>query len=232
MSQTWNKSVDTYMALSEFSRQKFIDGGLPPNKLRVKPNFVSPDPGERDYTGDYAIFAGRLSPEKGVETLLSAWEALKVPVPLMIVGDGPLRNKLEGESRKKNLLGITFTGRLTMAQSRNAIRQAAFLIAPSLWYEGFPMIICEAFSCGTPVLCSRLGGMQEIVTDLDNGLHFAPGDANDLADKVDWAWNNRSQMTAMGRSARREFEARYTAEKNYAMLMQIYNETITGYSPN
>jgi glycosyltransferase involved in cell wall biosynthesis len=231
-SQTWNNSVDTYIALSEFARHKFINGGLPSAKLRVKPNFISPDPGERDRPGDYAIFVGRLSPEKGVTSLLAAWELLRTSIPLMIVGDGPLRPLLEAESQKRNLSTVKFTGRLTAAQARTAIRQAAFLIAPSLWYEGFPMIICEAFACGTPVLCSRLGTLQEVVTDQDTGLHFAADTSEDLASKVEWAWNNRSQMVSMGKSARRAYETHYTAEKNYEMLMQIYHDTMNSYSRN
>lgn len=232
MSHTWNNSVDTYVALSEFSRQKFIDGGLPSDKLFVKPNFVWPDPGERDRPGDYAIFVGRLSPEKGVTTLLAAWELLSLPIPLVIVGDGPLRASLEDESRKRNLPTVKFAGRLTGPETRDAIKQAAFLIAPSLWYEGFPMIVCEAFASGTPVLCSRLGTLEEIVADQSTGLHFTSGKAEDLAAKVEWAWNNSNQMVAMGRSARRVYETRYTAEKNYDMLMQIYDQAMNSYSRN
>jgi glycosyltransferase involved in cell wall biosynthesis len=230
-SQTWNDSVDTYIALSEFARQKFIDGGLPSSKLHVKPNFVYPDPGERDGPGDYAIFVGRLSPEKGVSTLLAAWELLRLRVPLVIVGDGPLRALLEDRCRKMKLSAVKFTGGLTKLQTRNAIRRAAFLIAPSLWYEG-PMTIFEAFACGTPVLCSYLGAMQEIVTDHHNGLHFNAGKEEDLAGKVEWAWNNPSRMISMGKSARHTYETHYTAEKNYHMLMQIYDQTISAYSRN
>lgn len=230
--QTWNDSVDTYIALSEFARHKFIDGGLPAGKLCVKPNFVCPDPGERDRPGDYAIFVGRLSAEKGVATLLAAWERLKLPIPLVIVGDGPLRPSLEEQARKRDLSTVRFTGRLTMDQTRQAIRQAAFLVAPSLWYEGFPMIICEAFACGTPVICSRLGTLQEIVSDQGTGLHFGAGNAEDLADKVDWAWNHSSPMAAMGRSGRQAYESHYTAEKNYDRLLEIYNQTMSSYSRN
>jgi glycosyltransferase involved in cell wall biosynthesis len=232
VSQTWNRSVDTYVALSEFARQKFVDNGLPANKLRVKPNFVFPDPGERDSPGDYAIFVGRLSPEKGVATLLAAWEQLSLSIPLLIVGDGPLRASLEEECKKRNLSTVKFAGRLSAAETRNAIKQSAFLIAPSLWYEGFPMIICEAFACGTPVLCSRLGTLQEIVEDQFTGLHFAPDKPEVLADKVQWAWNNPGRMAQMGKFARQTYETYYTAEKNYETLMQIYAETISGYSRN
>lgn len=232
LSQTWNNSVDTYVALSKFARQKFVDNGLPAGKVRVKPNFVFPDPGEREAAGEYAIFVGRLSPEKGIATLLAAWELLSTAIPLLIVGDGPLRTSLEEECQKKNLSTVKFAGRLSAAETRNAIKKAAFLIAPSLWYEGFPMIICEAFACGTPVLCSRLGTLQEVVEDQSAGLHFTPGKPDDLREKVEWAWNHPGRMAAMGKFARQTYETQYTAEKNYQTLMQIYGETISGYSRN
>ena len=86
------------------------------------------------------------------------------------------------------------------------------------------MVIAEAFACGTPVLCSKLGGMKEIVADRVTGLHFAPGDADDLARKDAWAWSHPVEVSEMGRSARREYEKRYTAERNYELLMEIYHQ--------
>lgn len=226
LANTWNDSVDSYVALSEFARQKFIDGGLPPGKLQVKPNFVYPDPGERDCAGEYALYVGRLSPEKGVATLLAAWEMLPISIPLVIVGDGPLRTQLERECSGKHLSEVKFTGRLTSSETRDVIKGAAFLMVPSLWYECFPMTICEAFACGTPVLCSRLGGMQEIVADNHTGMHFVPGDAVDLAEKVEQAWHNPRRIAGMGKEARRTYESFYTAAHNYERLMQIYRETL------
>jgi glycosyltransferase involved in cell wall biosynthesis len=227
LANTWNDSVDSYVALSEFARQKFIDGGLPRGKLQVKPNFVYPDPGESDCAGEYALYVGRLSPEKGVATLLAAWEMLATSIPLVIVGDGPLRTQLERECSEKNLSAVKFTGRLTGAETRDVIKRAAFLMVPSLWYECFPMTICEAFACGTPVLCSRLGGMQEIVADNHTGMHFVPGDAVDLAEKVERVWHDRARIARMGKEARRTYESFYTAEHNYKRLMQIYGETLS-----
>ena len=88
------------------------------------------------------------------------------------------------------------------------------------------MIVAEAFACGTPVICSRLGTLEEIVEDQYTGLHFSHGDADDLASKVEWAWTHRSQASAMGKAARQEYENRYTPEKNYGQLMQIYEQTM------
>jgi len=229
---TWSDSVDGYVALSEFARRKFIDNGLPAEKMYVKPNFVQLDPGERDAPGHYALFVGRLSVEKGATTLLSAWKKVNRAIPLVIVGDGPLRQSLEAEAEACGLSSVTFRGWLPGEEARAAMKEAAFLVIPSLWYEGFPMIIAEAFACGTPVICSKLGALQEIVEDQRTGLHFAHGDADDLARKVEWASEHESQIVAMGKAARQEFEARYTAEKNYSILMRIYEQTIRAHARN
>jgi glycosyltransferase involved in cell wall biosynthesis len=225
--RTWQDSVDAYVALTEFSRQKFIEGGLPANKIHVKPNFVHPDPGERTVAGDYALFAGRLSEGKGIRTLLEAWELLASSIPLVVVGDGPLRAKLEEATRQKNMNRVTFRGRLDVTETRMAMKRAAFLIVPSVWYETFSLNIAEAFACGTPVICSRLGAMQENVADHRTGLHFTAGDAEDLAQKVEWAWTHPDELVLMGKEARREYENRFTPEKNYARLMEIYEQTVS-----
>ncbi len=224
---TWDDQVDSYIALSDFARRKFIEGGLPASKLHVKPNFVTPDPGEREKPGDYALFVGRLSHEKGISTLLAAWEKLHSRIPLMLVGEGPLRESLEAEAAARNLRGVTFKGWLPATETRIAMKNASFTITPSICYEGFGMSIIESFACGTPVLCSALGGMQEIVDDHRTGLHFAPGDADELASRVEWAWAHPSRLASMGKEARRQYESSYTAEKNYAALMQIYRSTMS-----
>jgi glycosyltransferase involved in cell wall biosynthesis len=226
LSGTWNELVDCYIALTEFSRDKFIAGGLPANKIFVKPNFVNPDPGERQQAGNYALFVGRLSPEKGVSTLLKSWERLSGGPTLHIVGEGPEQERLAAQASKSGLSGVTFRGRLSREETIAAVRSSRFLVVPSEWYEGFPMCIAEAMACGTPVVCSRLGGMAEVVDELRTGLHFTPGDPADLAAKVDWAWSHPKEMEAMGRSGRAEYEAKYTAERNYPMLMDIYQHAI------
>jgi glycosyltransferase involved in cell wall biosynthesis len=221
---TWHDSIDRYIALTEFSRDKFISAGLPAQKIAVKPNFVGSDPGPRDATGDFALFAGRLSPEKGVATLLESWERLAVRCPLRIIGDGPERAALETRVRERNVQGVEFLGPLPRAETLALMKTARFLVAPSIWYEGFPMVIAEALACGTPVICSRLGAMQEIIADGVTGLHFTPGDAQDLARKVAYAWNHANELATISHNARADYEAHYTAEKNYELQMNIYRE--------
>jgi glycosyltransferase involved in cell wall biosynthesis len=120
------------------------------------------------------------------------------------------------------LTGITFHGRLSHEKTLQMIKSAKFLIVPSECYENFPMGIAEAFACGVPVLCSDIGGMREIVEESRTGLRFTAGNSADLANKVAWAWSHPEQLVAMGKRARREYENRYTAEKNYPLLMEIY----------
>jgi glycosyltransferase involved in cell wall biosynthesis len=223
---TWNRDVDGYVALTNFAREKFIEGGLPASKIRVKPNFLESDPGERSGSGTFALFVGRLSPEKGAGVLLRAWQKLKTNIPLVIMGDGPLREPLELEAAARNLSNVSFAGWRSRPEILATMKNASVLIAPSLWYEGFPMTIVEAFACGVPVFCSRLGGLQEIVDDGRTGRHFNPGDAQDLAAKLDSSWSHPSQVVAMGRAAREEFKTNYTAEKNYELMLQIYERTI------
>src|ERR1035437_545123 len=122
---------------------------------------------------------------------------------------------------------IHFCGRMPPDRTIAAIRQARFLIFPSEGYETFGLVAIEAFACGVPVIASRLGAMEEIVEDGRTGLHFRPGDAEDLAAKIEWAWTHQEEMAAMGRAARAEYEAKYTAERNYQMLMEIYQRAIT-----
>lgn len=226
--RTWEQCIDSYIALTEFGREKFIAAGLAPHKVFVKPNFVEVDPGPSTGTDDYALYVGRLSKEKGVNTLLRAWENASVRCPLQVVGDGPERAALQDQANQRNILNVVFRGVNSRPETIAAMKRARFLVVPSEWYEGFPMVIAEAMACGTPVVCSRLGAMQEIVRDRSTGLHFAPGDAEDLARKVDWAWQNPGEMREMGRAARREYERRYTAETNYKLLMEIYEKTLRG----
>ena len=106
------------------------------------------------------------------------------------------------------------------------MRRARFLIFSSEWYENFPVTIAEAFACGVPVVCSKMGAMEEIVEDGRTGLHFVAGDPADLAARVDWAWSHPERLQQMGKEARREYETKYTAEKNYPLLMDIYRHTL------
>ena len=222
---TW-QSVSRFIALTSFARKKFIASGFPSRRILVKPNFVDPDPGKRTGNGDYAVFVGRIIENKGLRTLLHAWKSLPPHYPLHIIGDGPDRATLEAHAHALQLPAVAFRGRLSRPEVVEALRRARLLILPSTLYEGFPMCIAESFACGTPVLCSRLGGLTEIVDDRITGLHFTPGDPQDLAEKAKWAWEHPTQLAEMGTAARRKYEANYTAKSNYSLLMDIYERVL------
>jgi len=221
---TWRDKITAYIALSQFARQKFIEGGLPADRISVKPNFVHPDPGRKNGPGEYALFVGRLSEEKGLRVLLKAWEQLHLDIPLHIAGDGPLKNELLGAVSANKIRGCTVLGPLNGAAVLRAMHRARFLIVPSVWFEGFPVTIAEAFACGLPVIASRLGSLPEIVADGCTGVHFSAGNPEELAAKVEWAWTHPSELETLGRNARAEYEAKYTAEINYEYLVGLWNQ--------
>lgn len=220
---TWRERVDVYVALTEFARRKFVEGGLPAGRIRVKPNFLAADPGMGPHRGGYALFVGRLSPEKGIHTLLDAWSRLDGTVPLKMAGDGPLAS-LAGQG----VPGVEWLGRQPSERVLALMRDASFLVFPSHWYEGLPMTLVEAFATGLPVISSRLGSMEELVEDGRTGLHFTPGDPRSLAAQVARLVRHPREAAEMGGRARAAYEARYTAERNYALLLDLYREVGVG----
>jgi glycosyltransferase involved in cell wall biosynthesis len=218
---TWTESVDRHIALTEFARTRLIQAGLPDDKVKVKPNFVDPDPGVRKGIGDYALFVGRLAKEKGFGTLLEAWQSLRCDLPLWVVGDGPERRQFEQRARD-NSLRVRFLGQLDRREVLRITKASRFLVFPSLCYETFGMAIIEAYACGVPVIASRHGAMREIVEDGVTGLLFHPGNGEDLTEKLGFALRHPEQMAWLGDNGRGEYKRKYTAEINYAQLMEIY----------
>ena len=210
--------VDAYIALSEFARQKFVQAGLPAEKVHVKPNFLA-DPlqnGVECHEGQGAIFAGRLSKEKGAEQLLAAWR--DIAYPLTIVGDGGLRSSLQAMASAQ----VEFAGLLPRAATLEAIRRAAFVVFPSICYEGFGMTVLEAMAMGKPVLASDLGPRREMIQDGAHGLLYDAYDAADLARKARRLIGDAHLRRSLGQNARAAYLSRYTPETNYARLMEIY----------
>jgi glycosyltransferase involved in cell wall biosynthesis len=218
--RTWGHKVDTFIALTEFARRKFIEGGLPAGKIHLKPNFVHPDPGPSEASQNYALFVGRISPEKGIDTLLAAWNKLAEGIPLRIVGTGPLSPRVESASSQSD--AIEFLDHKSASDVMDLIAGAQFLVVPSIWYETFGLVIVEAFAKAKPVIASRLGAMTELVQDGHTGLLFEPGDPDDLAAKVMWAIGHPAEMRVMGQNAREVYLKNFSAQGNYDRLMEIY----------
>ncbi|MGF1522994.1 MAG: glycosyltransferase family 4 protein [Leptolyngbyaceae cyanobacterium] len=222
--KTWLNQVDIFIALTEFSRSKLIEGGLPEYKIIVKSNFLDRDPGVGDGCGGYALFVGRLSPEKGINTLINAWKENKSAPPLKIVGDGPLSTEVLKASM--SVPKIEWLGQQPPETVYDFMGAASFLVFPSQWYEGLPRTIIESFAKGTPVIASKIGATTELIEPGRTGLLFETGNPRDLIEKVDWAMAYPKKMAEMRREARAEFEAKYTSERNYKMLMDIYQQAI------
>jgi glycosyltransferase involved in cell wall biosynthesis len=226
---TWQERVDAYIVLTNFQKEKMVQAGLPREKIYVKPNYISePEQcGESKIFGDYALFVGRLSPEKSITTLIEAYKHNDLRIPLKIVGDGPLHESLQADVQAAGLeSAIKFLGRQDKSAVLSLMHNARFLVFPSIWYETFGLTMVEAFACGLPVLASRLGSMAEIVEDGVTGLHFEAGNSADLADKMQWANEHPEEMICMGKNARRAYEAHYTPEINYQQLTAIYQQVI------
>ena len=221
---TWNRAVTLYFTPSEFTRQKCIEGGLPTDRLAVKPNFVSVDPGKGTGKGGYGVFVGRLSPEKGLDSVLKAWPRLGGRLPLKIVGDGPVRDLAMAAAAAHP--EIQWLGHRPIGEVLEIVGEAACLVMPSIWYETFGRTIVEAFAKGTPVIGSRIGAIAELIKDGHTGLLFRPGDADDLEAKLRQFLADPSAAAKMRHAARCEYETKYTAEINSQMLMGIYQRAL------
>ena len=233
------KYVDAFVALTEFSKRKFVEGGLPSERIWVKPNFIfdplaSEEGGEKNpeaneaggallRDGDKrngAIFVGRLASEKGIRFLTEAWRGLDFP--LTVVGDGP-----EGEWARRNAPpNMRFVGEKTRGETLKLMRSAQFLVFPSIWYEGFPMTILEAAALGTPALASRLGGRAETTVDGETGILFESKNVEDFRAAARRLIADPGLCRRLGENARRRYERFYSPQKNFETLMEIYRAVL------
>lgn len=221
---TWRDLPDVYIALSEFARNKLARHGLPRERIVVKPHFLDPDPGAADGAGDYALFVGRLAPEKGVTTLLDAWERHNPGLRLVIVGDGPLAGAVAAAAERRP--DIDWLGWRPRAEVMPIIGDARVLIVPSLGYEAFGLVILEAMAQGTPVIASRQGPLVELIEEDRTGWMFGIGDAAALAERVGRVAARPGAVRAMRAEVRARFLERYTAERNYDMSMAVYERAL------
>jgi glycosyltransferase involved in cell wall biosynthesis len=222
--RTWTRMVDAFYTPSRFTRGKYVEGGFPKDRIAVVPSFVDPDPGPGEGRGGYAAFVGRLTPEKGVATLLEAWSRLKAPASLKIIGDGPLGEEVKRSAESDPR--IEWLGRRPRGEVLAALADAACLVAPSLTYETFGRTIIEAFAGGTPAVVADQGAMAELVDPGRTGLRFRPGDAADLAAKLEGLFARRDELAAMRPAARREYETGFTASAVMPRLLDVYDRAL------
>lgn len=222
---TWQICVQQYIASSMFMRDWMIQGGYPANRMVVKPNFLPDDPGPGTRSEGYALFIGRLTPEKGIRTLLQAWEDPDMP-PLKIIGDGPLEKFVHNKDEAKSTSGVEILGRLALDEVLRYMKRAGFLVFPSEWFEGFPMVLLEAAACALPILATRIGSIPEIVRHEQSGMLFPPGNVRELRKLAKWFDRNAERRIEMGKFARKNYLQSYTADKNYTQLLEIYRQAM------
>jgi glycosyltransferase involved in cell wall biosynthesis len=215
---SFRNKVARYIASNDFARAKFIDAGLPAERIVVKPLFadVPPAPEELRHGG---LFVGRLAPDKGVAVLADALR-LRPHTHIDVIGSGPLHDALAPDPRTR------LNGLMDLPYVLQHMRRAAYLVLPGLCYENLPRTLVQAFACGLPVIASRAGATAELIREQHTGLLFTPGSAAALANTIAWAEANPEQMRRMGANARAEYEARFTPQKNYWRLMTIYGDAI------
>jgi len=217
---TFNRKVARYIALNRFCRDKFIEGGLPAERISIKPNFVAVTVAAYDEAPrNGALFVGRLSHEKGIKVLLEALRLLPNR-HIAVIGVGPMQAEVDAHDQVRSL------GARTHPEVLSAMRRAAYLVLPSVWHEVMPLSLVEAFACGLPVIGSRSGALRELIDEGLTGLLCEPGDARDLAEKIAWAEAHPAALREMGRNARADYLDKYTPERNFEQLMAIYRDVL------
>jgi glycosyltransferase involved in cell wall biosynthesis len=218
---TFDRGIDTYVAGTSFQRQLMVDGGLPAEHIRVVPNFLEPDPGAGRGRRTGVVYVGRLAEEKGIATLLQAAEF--IPGSVTVVGDGPLAPRVHEAAAAGH---VKYLGPLWSDEMREQLRGAAALAVPSIWFEGFPMVVVEAYAAGTPVIASRIGSLAAIVEDGVTGLLVAPGDTDRLGERFAWAIDHPQELAGLGVRARQRYEMRYRGAAHLEALLDIYQTSI------
>jgi glycosyltransferase involved in cell wall biosynthesis len=219
----YKNHVDAFITLSEFSREKMVQYGLPEEKTLCLPNYVDlPSNGFGENPGRYILFLGRLSEKNGIMTLLQAMEKQK-EIPLVVAGEGESLPVLKELVKDKKMDNVTFTGFLNGAKLEETIGNSLFLVFPAISYHNCPMSILESFAHAKPVIGSNMGSIPELIDDGVDGLLFEPQNVDELAEKISYLYHHPLLAQKMGVSARKKIEEKYSEEKYYKKLIGIYN---------
>lgn len=214
---SFQHKVTRYIALNQFCRNKFIEGGLPADRICIKPNF-SPDPQPSQLPRSGVLFVGRLTAEKGLATLLEA--ATLAQQRITVIGVGPMAADCIAHPL------IDYRGQLSRAEVLGAMQRASCLVVPSIWYENMPRTVVEAFACGLPVIASRIGALAEMVEHGRTGLLFDTGVASSLAQCLQSLTGAQATLATWSAAARATYEQHYTAGASHTQLVRIYDEAI------
>ncbi len=221
---TYRNAIDHYIVCSEFAREKMISAGFTPDRVTTKTNFQLSDIGVGPGTGGYAIYLGRLSPEKGVQTMLDAWDRDGMDIPLHIIGGGPMEAQVREVAQRRP--AITCLGHLPWAEVEEQMRHAALLVFPSVTYEGHPMTLLEAMQTGTPMVGSRLGAIPEIIDEDVTGRCVTSHNPDALASAVTDMMSDPVRLQAMRADVRRTYDQRYAVDTSHQRLIAVYQRAI------
>jgi len=215
---TWRRGASRFISLSHFARSRLIASGLPDHRTDVLPNFVPGPAVQRSGPGDYFMFLGRITVEKGPDLLAAAWS--NELGRLLFVGEGPMRAELQAALADRRD-SVSFLGPQPYNRCMELLANARGLVVPSRWYEGSPMVIAEAYARGVPVIGPRLGAFPEFVEDGGSGLLFEPDSPASLRDCIT-ALRDPDVALKLGAGARQVFDRTFTAEHHYRQLMDTY----------
>jgi len=226
---TWGRSVDHFLALTEFSKSKFVEAGIEPGRISVRRNVV-PDPGPRAVrpsSSTEVVYVGRVSEDKGIRILMDAWNRARPDgLELVIVGDGPMRAELLGIDPSSSM---RYLGPLANPQARKLIGGARALVFPSLLFENQPMSLLEAMAAGTPIIASDVGGVPETLADGRGGWLTSPGDVDAWAGRL-VALGDDAAVDGMSSNTRGLYEERYSAAVGLQSLLAVYSSLAMGQS--
>lgn len=218
----YQPNIDRFISPSRFLSDKMAEHGIR-TPVTTIPNFINPDLFQPVYEpGNYFVFAGRLVRVKGIMTLLEAMRHVKSDAILNIAGAGELEPEMRQYVADHNLSNVRFLGHLGTDELARLVQHALFTVVPSEWYENYSMTVIESLACGTPVIGANIGGIPEQVRDGWNGHLFAPGDAAELAAKMQHLLDDRDLAIEMGRRGRRQIETVNGPEAHYEQTMQVY----------
>ncbi|HDX9659029.1 TPA: glycosyltransferase family 4 protein [Bacillus toyonensis] len=224
--KTYEKNIDLFISPSEFLKDKIIEFGVLPEKIKVIPNFVDSDYWNyNEGNKGYILFIGRLSEEKGIQILIEAMK--QVPdLKLKIAGTGPLSSWVDKIVKMEKLENVEILGYQSGEKLKQLLEESMATVIPAKWYENCPISILESYSCGKPVIGSNLGGIPDMVHNGETGLLFETGNIQDLVNKLKYVQENPDEMLDMGRKSRKLIETMYNKHKHVDDILKIYKEVI------
>ena len=222
----YEPNIDLFISPSQFLADKMAEHGVGKPIIAI-PNFINPDSFTAVYEPqNHFVFAGRLVRVKGILTLLEAMRHIKSDAVLKIAGAGEQEAEMRQFVETHNLTNVQFMGHLATDELARLVQTALFTVAPSEWYENYSMTIIESLACGTPVIGAEIGGIPEQVRDGWNGHLFEPGNAVELAARMQNLLDHRELAVEMGRHGRSQVEALNGPETHYEQTMQVYERLL------